>query len=80
VLRHTEATKTLTKEQWAKIPTAYTFAAADSDGEWYAFVTEPNKGTKYWNTENDVWFFLRPDDVGTLPDVNWKDSLVLRPE
>ena len=80
VLRPTEAPKTLTKEQWAKIPAAYAFAAADYNGEWYAFAAEPKKRTNYWSTGDDIWFLLRADDVGMLPNVPWKDSLCQRPE
>ena len=79
VLRPTEAPKTLTKEQWAKIPPEYIYAAGDECGSWYAFITEPKKYTKYWDAENDVCRFLLPDDVGTLPDVPWEDSLCKRP-
>lgn len=79
VLRHTEAPKTLTKEQWAKIPAEFNFAAADSDGEWYAFITEPKKHKSFWDAKDDLWHLLEPDDVGTLPDVPWEDSLCKRP-
>ena len=79
VLRPTEATKTLTKEQWAKIPAAYAFAAADSDGDWYAFITEPKKSTNFWWNASNSYHFLEPSDVGTLPNVHWEDSLCQRP-
>ena len=78
VLRPTEAPKTLTKEQWAKIP-SFNFAAADVTGEWYAYVTEPNKRKNCWVSKDDLYHLLELDDVGTLPNVPWEDSLCQRP-
>lgn len=80
VLRPTEAPKTLTKEQWAKIPAEFNFAAADSDGEWYAFITEPKKRKSFWDAKDDLCHLFEPNDVGTLPNVPWEDSLCKRPE
>ena len=79
VLRPMEATKTLTKEQWAKIPAEFNFAAADSDGEWYAFITEPKKRKSFWDAKDDLCNLFGPNDVGTLPNVPWEDSLCKRP-
>lgn len=80
VLRPTEAPKTLTKEQWAKIPAEFNFAAADSDGEWYAFITEPNRRTSCWKAKDEPYHGFKPGDVGTLPNAPWEDSLCKRPE
>ena len=78
VLRPMEAPKTLTKEQWAKIP-SFNFAAADATGEWYAYVAEPNKRKNCWVSKDDLYHLLELDDVGTLPNVPWEDSLCQRP-
>lgn len=79
VLRPMEAPKTLTKEQWAKIPVEFNFAAADYYGDWYAFITEPNRHTNCWKSKDDLFCLLEPGDVGTFPDVPWEDSLCQRP-
>ena len=79
VLRPTEAPKTLTKEQWAKIPVEFNFAAADYDGAWCAFITEPKKRASHWRAKDAIYRWLNPDDVGTLPNVPWEDSLCKRP-
>ena len=80
VLRPMEAAKTLTKEQWAKIPAEFNFAAADYDGEWYAFITEPNRRTSCWKAKDEPYHGFKPGDVGTLPNAPWEDSLCKRPE
>ncbi len=79
VLRTMEAPKTLTKEQWAKIPSEFNFAAADANGEWYASITKPNRYTNCWRAEEDFYYWFKTNDVSTLPNVPWEDSLCQRP-